>query len=300
VSGGAVRSCTLGRIVRVVGDGPLCDALATTVRRCDPLLLQFFYEAALDSGKPRPDAMARSVAATLEYAAIQLADDLVDGDCDYLSPPRQRAILLLELQALFMDAALACGIEPGALARAIALLLQVGKAAREEIEIRRWTLPAARRMAFKLNGAQHAAYLELLWADSPLESLAGSVGHDLGVVAHIATDVATGDPRFWALGHGDRAALVRHARGLCDRLADRRIASVDMVVRLAKAQLASPELARAQARARARARSSRVPTVARGIPSRRPMLWYDSPDRRSSRMSRRAGSRARNTGSSAS
>jgi hypothetical protein len=47
-------------------------------------LLQLFFDAAREAGVERDAALRRSAAVFFWYASGQLADDLADGDCEYL------------------------------------------------------------------------------------------------------------------------------------------------------------------------------------------------------------------------
>jgi len=49
--------------------------------------LAFLYEAGVEAELPRQQLFTRAVAIYLNFCAGNLADDLIDGDCTYLSEP---------------------------------------------------------------------------------------------------------------------------------------------------------------------------------------------------------------------
>lgn len=61
-------------------------------------------DAGLEAGLDADASLTRASTAFLNFAAFNLADDLSDGDCDYLPPAEATAVLLI-LNALFFSSA---------------------------------------------------------------------------------------------------------------------------------------------------------------------------------------------------
>lgn len=216
--------------------------------------MQFVFEAGLDAGLAERAIERRGVPLALQYAAVQLCDDLSDGDCDYLrAPTRTGPLLLLLLQNLFVDAALAAHIAPAALRRAGKLFTVVGSGQHDELACARWTYERSRRTAASITGHQLAAYLELLWDRTKLAPRAFEVGLEMGTLAHITTDLVTHDARFWSLPPRQRARLRADARAAATRLFAQRLPSVDRAVTPLLASLSArraPPAARLSPRSR--------------------------------------------------
>jgi hypothetical protein len=196
--------------------------------------LQFLFDACVEAGLPRIAAAERAGAVYLCYCAGQLADDLADGDCDYLElPARVGPGAQFLLQNLFTTRLVALGIPPGVLADA-ARDLAVG-AGEHSVEVRttEWTAELAMQVAAGIAGCQISAYLRLLWCGTALEKEAGDLGWHVGVAAQVATDVASGDVRFHGLAPADRGALLARARASADRARARGLACVDAFLRFA-------------------------------------------------------------------
>lgn len=231
MSGGRVRRAALARVAGLRSSHALQAALFAAIELCDEGFLQFVYEAGYDAGLADRDIERRGVPLALQYAAIQLCDDLSDGDCDYLdAPARTGPLVLMLLQNLFLDSSLAAGTTRDAMKRATHLFAIVGSGQHDELTAARWTRDRSHRLAASLTGHQLAAYLELLWDGTELAPLAFKVGVDMGTLAHITTDIVTNDPRYWSLSTSARASLRASATQAARRLSRRSLASVDRAV----------------------------------------------------------------------
>lgn len=237
MSGARARRAALAYLAQQTSDATLLAALSGVVERCDDDLLQFLFEAGLDASLVEREICRRAVPIALQYAAIQLCDDLSDGDCDYLSEgERLGPLLLMSLQNLSTAASLDARVTRASLTRVCTRLARVAAAQHEELATRAWTFARSRRTASVLTGEQLAAYLELLWDATPLSKLARAVGSDLGLLAHVSRDALTGDPRFWSLAPRERTKLQTEARAAARRLLRHRL---DSVTRSARALLKS-------------------------------------------------------------
>ncbi len=232
MSGGSIRTVALSRIAGFELTPQLSISLSTLLFRCRASLLQFVYEAGIDAKLAHEPIVRRGLTVAWLNAAIQLSDDLSDGDCDYLDDPlRTGPVLLMILHQLYNAALADAGVSFHTLSRTAELLVSVGSGQYEELQTRRWTERKATLAALKLNGDQHAAFLEIVWAKTPLEKRASRVGRDIGWLVHVYTDIVSKDDRYYSLPKSDKERIRREARQLCaklrrsDLLSVRRIAS---------------------------------------------------------------------------
>lgn len=194
--------------------------------------LQFFFEALLEADVPGEAARLRGAAVYFAYCAGQLADDLADGECDYLDEPlRTGPSAQFLLHSLFARNALAADADPADVRDASEELARGAGAQHVEVRTVDWTEPVAREVATGISGRQFAAYLRVLWSRTPLAGVAARVGLDLGIAAHVAHDVRSDDPRFWGLDEDERRSLLRWARARADALREQKLACVDAVLR---------------------------------------------------------------------
>ncbi len=221
------------------------DVIAVlTANRSD--LLQLFFDAAREAGVERDAALRRSAAAFFWYASGQLADDLADGDCDYLEQPLRTGPSAVFLLAHLGYATLvAAGVGAEALREAARELVCGTGPQHLEVRARQWDAALFREVGSGIAGRQLAAYLRVLWADTPLEVRALAIGFDLGVAAHVAADVRSGDPRFAGLDAGERREIVAWAQAAITRARTHGLASIEAALRgfepvLAKIQIREP------------------------------------------------------------
>ena len=236
--------------LRVLLETPLPDVARDDVlavleaNRSD--LLQLFFDAAREAGVERDAALRRSAAVFFWYASGQLADDLADGDCDYLEEPLRTGPSAAFLLAHLGHATLArAGVGADALADA-AHELVVGTGPQHlEVRAQRWDAALFREVGSGIAGRQLAAYLRVLWAGTALEDRALAIGFDLGVAAHVAADVRTGDERFHGLDAGARREILDWAQQSIARARAHGLASIEAALRgfepaLARAIAAEP------------------------------------------------------------
>jgi hypothetical protein len=208
MSAGAVFQQAL----RIVCRHPLPDAAHADVLRALEAarpggLLELLCAAGHEAGLAREALHERAAAAFFVYAAGQLADDLADGDCDYLDEPLRTGPSLVFLLLQLASATLA-GSVPADVHRAAAADLVAGTGPQQvEVRTRRWSAALAQEVAEGIAGRQIAAYLRILWAGTPLAPHAPGLGRDLGVASHVAADARSGDPRYASLPQDERRAL---------------------------------------------------------------------------------------------
>jgi hypothetical protein len=82
-----------------------------------------------------------------------------------------------------------------------------------------------------LAGAQWALYLRVLWEGTALAERALAVGRALGVAAHVAEDLRSGDRRFHGMPEEDRGEVLKWAREAAATVGREGLASLDAVLR---------------------------------------------------------------------
>jgi hypothetical protein len=176
-----------------------------------PQSQELFSWAAHDADLPLGRAIERLMTVLLLSAAVNLADDLADGDCDYLEPRVGPGILFLlstlsTLPLMRSDLKIEdVSLVAIGLARA---------ASGQSLEVRGHTRSALEylQVADLIAGAQYCAYFRLIWAGTALEVHAERVGALLGRLAIIYTDLASHDPRLVELPPEDSHEVRRTAR----------------------------------------------------------------------------------------
>jgi len=199
--------------------------LDAAVGALQPGILDFAFALGVEAGVPSAVVEARCVAVACSAAAVNLADDLADGDCDYLAEPyRSGPTTQYLLQSLFFQKLCALGLPPELLLLVTGDFEQVAALQHVELATTRWSFDASRRVAEGITGRQLAAYLRVVLFGSPLADRAAALGVDVGLATHVAVDAETGDPRYTSLPEGERAQLRRLA---LDSLA--RASALDLV-----------------------------------------------------------------------
>lgn len=191
--------------------------IEATVARTDPIFAMLMFEVGSHAGLTRAEALLRARCATLQFAAIQLADDQADGDLTYLAPTRAPTI-----QALLLTLAHRCGLQsqvPSAVLTELADdFVHVGTTHLWELAASAWTVEDARRAAEGLNGHQYRAYFRLMTHGTPREVHAAREGELFGQVLHVASDFASGDARWMRLDRANRYALALWAQEQAEEL----------------------------------------------------------------------------------
>jgi hypothetical protein len=219
VSGGVVFRRALAIVSRTDLPEVATSDVVAVMEDSRPGPLQFAYEAARQAGCDREVVLDRGAAIFFNHCAGQIADDLADGDCDYLDDPHKTGpAAQYILQNLFYETLVACGTGPDVIAAIARDLAEAAGAQHVEVRTRCWTAPLALSVGEGLVGRQYSAYMRLLWADTPLEHRAPKVGCLLGLALHVVADLRSGDPRITTLSASDRALVLQRARASADAL----------------------------------------------------------------------------------
>lgn len=200
MSGGLARQ-TANRLIADAGfpRGTRCaaeSALAqATGRNQLPILL---YAAGQQAELPRRKLLRRTGGLLLHYAAANLVDDLVDGDCDYVDPfelaPAIAYVLLnLGASVLLEDD------RTGAVSMGLRDFAAAAAAGSTELATQRWSGDRYIEVGHAIAGLQFRGYFRALWAGTTLESEADQVGVAIGILAHVAEDIRSRAHRLMSL-----------------------------------------------------------------------------------------------------
>jgi len=233
VSGGVLFQETL-RILGSKGLHALAerDVLAAleAARKDGPLDL--LYDCGDAARLERKMLHTRGAAIFFSFAAGNLADDLADGECDYLAEPaRTGPCVQFILQNLFFATATHADVPASTLDQVTAALARAGGPQLIEVRTRSWTAELTRLVGESIAGLQYAAYLRLLWAGTSLEARACSIGMALGVAGHVAKDLLTHDPRTETLPPAQAEEVIAWARGQAEALRREKLACLEPTLR---------------------------------------------------------------------
>ena len=108
-----------------------------------------------------------------------------------------------------------------------------------EVSTGTWTAPRFKQVAEGIAGQQWALYLRVLWEGTARAGRAVEVGRSLGVAAHVAEDLRSGDARFHGMPEEGRREVVAWAREAVDTVRREGLASLDAALRTVEALLPS-------------------------------------------------------------
>ena len=183
---------------------------ALTKNRTDtpPFLLALGLEARI----PPKVALTRVTGVHLNVVALQVMDDIADGDCDYLTPAEGAGTATQYLLQNLSYAALLRAEVPADLLRATALDLAGGASAQSlEVRTKIFTPQSARTMAEGFGGRHFSAYLRIMLHGTPYEAEAAKLGHALGIGVAVSSDISSSDPRVMTLVPAQRAEFISWA-----------------------------------------------------------------------------------------
>jgi hypothetical protein len=195
--------------------------LTVTLEAIDPMFPNLIGTLAEEFGLPPPERRRRCAAICLLFAAVQLADDLADGECSYLADAARRGSgAQWLLQHLATGLLLQSTCSPAELVAAAAHFSRMGATQQMEVRREQWDLATAQQAATGLNGSQFAAYFGILADGTAWAEHAEGIGHDFGEVLHVVGDRFSRDRRITTLTEADQQALCQWARERLHRLSD--------------------------------------------------------------------------------
>lgn len=169
-------------------------------------------DAALDAGLSPESAIERCVGIYFNICTLQIADDLADGDCDYLDPAVGAGTAAqYSLQLLCWISLLRSGLPQSVLLRSAEGLLRGAGPQHFEIRTQTWRPELTRALAQGFGVEHMSAYLHLLWHGTPLAERAQEIGALVGKVLFYYVELKHEDPRLLTLDGQTREALLGEA-----------------------------------------------------------------------------------------
>jgi len=205
--------------------------LVAALEAARPGPLAFLYVAGVDAGLPYEKLLRRAVGIYFNFCAGNLADDLMDGDCTYLSEPfRLGPCVQYVLQTLSYRTLLEAELPGPTLASVTGELIAAAGQQLIEVRTRRWSAPLFREVAQGIACRQWSAYLQILWCGTPLSSRAVTVSVNAGLAGHVVKDIRTGDPRYTTLPGADKREVLAWARAAAQGLRDEHLRCLDALL----------------------------------------------------------------------
>jgi hypothetical protein len=211
--------------------------VALEAGRPGPLAL--LYAAGSEAGLGRTVLLRRSAGLFFCSCAANLADDLADGECTYYAEP-SRVVpgVQFTLQSLCFATLARAEVPAPVLAEAADAMVVASGLQVLEVHTSSWTAPLFQRVTEGISGKQWALYLRVLWEGTALAERASAVGHHLGVAAHVAEDIRSGDARFHGMPEEDRRAVLAWARSAAQAVRQEGLRCLDAVLRTVEPVLA--------------------------------------------------------------
>lgn len=189
------------------------------------------YEAGHEAGLERSALLTRSAALFFLCATGNLADDLADGDCDYLDNPTRVASGVQYLLHTIAFAELAAsGLSSEAIELGARTLVAAASYHQVEVRTQTWTAALYREVGEAIAGRQWDAYLSLLWHGTPLAPHASAIGRAAGFVGHVVADITSHDPRFTGMSADDQRQVLAEARAAMTVLRAHELRSVAAIL----------------------------------------------------------------------
>jgi len=203
-----------------LGDAALQD-LSLVIQQADSDILKLMYELSTYAGLTHDEACSRVLPILLQHCAIHLTEDLANGNCDYLPQAiSQGSTALFTLQQLFNLSLQKCGFRNKARLKYYKLLALVGAARHAELKTPKWDLDNAIFAAKGLNGYQFEAYFSIASSNTESHDALQLLGHDFGIINHVANDIMNDNVRYTDLSEQEKAALrawtLAHAKNIAE------------------------------------------------------------------------------------
>jgi hypothetical protein len=205
--------------------------LIAALQAARPGPLAFLYVAGVDAGLPYEKLLRRAVGIYFNFCAGNLADDLMDGDCTYLSEPfRLGPCVQYVLQTLCYRTLLEAELPGPTLASVTRDLMSAAGQQLVEVRTRQWNASVFREVAEGIACRQWAAYLQILWYDTPLSSRASAVSMNAGLAGHVVKDITSADPRYTTLPEADKREVIAWARVAAQALREEHLRCLDALL----------------------------------------------------------------------
>lgn len=202
--------------------------------------LALLYAAGAEAGLGREVLLRRAAGLFFCSCAANLADDLADGECSYLEEPQRVGPgVQFILQSLCFVTLARAELSAPVLAEAAGDMVTAAGLQVLEVHTSTWTALRFKQVAEGIAGQQWALYLRVLWEGTVRAERAVAVGRSLGVAAHVAEDIRSGDARFHGMPEEDRSQVLAWAREAVDTVRHEGLASLDAALRTVEALLPS-------------------------------------------------------------
>ncbi len=210
MSGVEVRRRAFGRLAAHRLDPAVDRLVVGALRAAAPGPCLLLLQAGQDAGLDRAEEIDRASACFLTFSAFNLSDDLSDGECTYLPPPQAQAVVLI-LNPLFAASLRELHLPSEVEALVLRDLVAAEEAQVLELSTVSWDAARLRVVTDGIAGRQWAAYLRIMWAGTPMESLSAEVALAIGRVGLLAGDITSEDPRFVTLPPSDQRVAITEA-----------------------------------------------------------------------------------------
>ncbi|MCY1073003.1 hypothetical protein [Archangium lansingense] len=203
--------------------------------------LALLYAAGAEVGLGREVLLRRAAGLFFCSCAANLADDLADSECSYLEAPQQVGPgVQFALQSLCFATLAQAELPAPVLVEAAGAMVTAAGLQVLEVRTGAWTAPRFQQVAEGIAGQQWALYLRVLWEGTERVERAMTVGRSLGVAAHVAEDIRSGDARFHGMPEEDRRKVLAWAREAVDTVRREGLACLDAVLRTVEPHFPSP------------------------------------------------------------
>ena len=119
--------------------------------------------------------------------------------------------MVLILDALFVTSLRDLHLSSDVEAQVLRDLIAAEEAQVLELSSSSWNAARLRVVTDGIAGRQWAAYLQVMWAGTPMEDRATEVALDIGRVGLLAGDITSEDPRFVTLSPMERRSVLEEA-----------------------------------------------------------------------------------------
>ena len=193
--------------------------------------LAFLYEAGVETELPRRQLLTRATAIYFNFCAGNLADDLMDSECTYLSEPfRLGPCVQYILQTLCFQTLLDADLPSSVCSSFVRELVAAAGQQLVEVRTKQWSASLFREVAEGIAGCQWSAYMQILWCGTALADRAARIGMNGGVAAHVVKDIKSQDLRYTTMPEADKREIVAWATAAAQALRDEHLHCLDAML----------------------------------------------------------------------
>ena len=206
--------------------------LIVSLENSRPGTLEFGYEAGFEAGLRGEKLLTRAAAVYFLTCAVNVGDDLSDGDCTYLrNPNRAGPCVQSLLRNMFFHILFEARLPHAALSAVARHLIAAAAAQRIEIDSGRWDSATFRTVADGIGGQLFSAYLRVLWCNTRLQSRATAVGKNIGRALIVVEDAESNDRRYMSMPPSGRREVLAWALDAVKALGDEHLRCLEYLLR---------------------------------------------------------------------